>query len=503
MKARFGLWTKIAVVGASVLTMFACSSSDEDAPGGSSDTSFCGALAAAYTKCGGAATSCGSTMAEQCTKVAGLLSPSVLTAATACLQASTCDSDPLTCLGSTLTGLTPTDAQTHLVESYCGSCSVAPAEACKTAFFGAGGTPGLGVALLPFGDPLVAAVDEECTSSSLGKTACQAKFSTCLSATATKVLVQTVSTDAVACVFTAIKDGLTGAASGGGGGGGGKDGGTATGCKDCTGCCQDGKCQTGDQESACGSGGAACETCSGGATCTGGQCKAPCGPDTCGGCCDASGGCQVGTATSACGAAGEACTACGGASACDKGQCVATSCKATCTSGCCTAAGCQTGTTASACGTGGNACTACGTGRTCQAGACVIAGTSTWNVVLVNAKVPAKKADGSSWDAFSGLPDPFAELTCQGTTGTSATVSDTLSPSWSATVLSNLTAATLKTGIAVHLYDSDVAFNDSIGTCNIPVTDATFDGVLRTATCPPAAGSGDVSFTMGYRILPH
>src|SRR6476646_10513606 len=87
MKARFGLWTKLAVVGASVLTMFACSSSEEDAPGGSSDTSFCGALAAAYTKCGGAATSCGTTMAEQCTKVAGLLSPSVLTAATTCLQA--------------------------------------------------------------------------------------------------------------------------------------------------------------------------------------------------------------------------------------------------------------------------------------------------------------------------------------------------------------------------------------------------------------------------------
>src|SRR6185369_17479059 len=54
----------------------------------------------------------------------------------------------------------------------------------------------------------------------------------------------------------------------------------------CTGCCQGDSCVAGTGADACGTGGLAWQTCISGAACTLGVCQFPCGPDTCGGCCD-------------------------------------------------------------------------------------------------------------------------------------------------------------------------------------------------------------------------
>ena len=471
MAIRSSVWTKLAAVGVSIATMIACSSSSSDSAA-SPEESFCGARADAYAKCtgsGGSQSSCGSTIGAECTKVAALLNPSVLGAATTCLQSHACGTDPLTCLGSSLSSLTPSGGQSKLVDSYCSKCSSVPEDACKTAFFGVAGKPGIGIALLPFGDAPLAAVEDACTSNPLGMTACQAAFSSCLTATATKVLATSISPDAVTCLLTGIKDGLTSAASGTDGGSTTSDDGgpstTDSGCTDC-------------------------------------NPPPPCGPDNCAGCCDGSGQCQSGSASSACGAGGGTCSPCGGTTACSAGQCIETSCKATCTSGCCTAMGCQPGNALMACGTGGNACAACGNGRTCNAGACALSGTSTWDVVLVSAVIPAVNASGGSWDIFGGLPDPYADATSGATTGSVPYISDTLTPTWSATILSNVSATQLKSQLSIHLLDYDIAFNDSIGTCNIAVSDAFFDGTLRTAMCP-ASSASEVAFTLSYRIKAH
>jgi hypothetical protein len=361
--------------------------------------------------------------------------------------------------------------------------------------------PGVGVALLPFGEKPLEAVEESCTSNKLGKTACQAAFSTCLTTTATKVLVESVSADAVKCVLTGIKDGVTGAGSSSSGGSGTSSG--SPGCSGCKGCCQEGACKDGSVAEACGTGGDACETCSAGAACTEGKCVSACGPDSCAGCCDASGQCQTGGADATCGSGGAACVACAGANSCSEGQCIATSCKASCAAGCCSAAGCQTGNTTAACGSGGNACVACGGGRVCEGGTCKLGTSSTWDVVLVAAHLPAKNAGGGDWDPFGGLPDPFAQATSGATVGaTTAGKANTLNAVWNANVLENVSATSLKAQLKIELWDDDTVFHDHVGICLVAVTDASFDGTLKTASCPPAA-SGDAAFTVDYRLKAH
>jgi hypothetical protein len=404
---------------------------------------------------------------------------------------------PLGCLGKALGKATPSAAQTKLATDYCESCSVAGGEACKTAFFGTPSVPGLAIALLPFGDAIVEAVDTSCTKNVLGKAACQAAFTTCLGAQTTKLLATSISVDSAKCLVDGIKDGLSKVGTGDGGGGDG----SASGCTDCAGCCQDGVCQTGDDALACGTGGGACESCQGGAACTGGKCASTCGPDNCAGCCNADGTCTTTGTKAACGTGGGACTACTGAKTCQAGACIEPTCKASCTSGCCTSAGCQTGTSTAACGTGGNACTACGTGQSCVAGACQLSGTATFDFVAVGARLPAKNASGGDWDAFGGLPDALVVATSGAATGTSPNRPDTLTPIWNATLLSNLTATALKASLRVDLTDADVAFNDVIGGCAITLQSTDFDGALHTVNCPAAAGG--VALSVDYRVKAH
>lgn len=480
-------------LGLSFGTVIACSSSTDDTP--SPEASFCDALAEAYAGCAGAAGACGDTMRVDCTKLAALLNPSVLSAATTCLKGASCDANPLGCLGASLADVAPTPSQAKLAESFCEGCSPVGGDACEAAFFGAGDVPGAGVALLPFGDAPLSAIEASCTSNRLGKTACQAAFSTCLATTVTKVLVESVSAEAVKCVLGGINDGLGSAASGGGRDGGG----SGAACEGCAGCCEDGICKDGVEAGACGSGGGACESCNGGATCREGKCVAACGPDTCAGCCDADGQCRAGSSSGACGSGGEACTSCGGDRTCSEGACIDASCQATCASGCCTSAGCQPGDAPSACGKGGNACVACGAGRTCSGGACQIGVASKWDVVLVAARLPDKSG---GWDVFGGLPDPFAQASTGSIVGAMTEVkANTLTPTWNAIVLEDVSASALKSQLKVEVWDDDPVFDDHVGICLVNVTDASFDGKLKTASCPPAA-SGDVAFEIDYRLKP-
>lgn len=447
------------VAGSLVLgTIFACSDASET-PKPSAPASFCDALSTAYARCGGA-TSCGTAMSADCAKLASLLAPSVLEGATSCVKSTDCGSDPLACLGKALGGATPSAAQTKLGTDYCSSCSVVGGDACNTAFIGTADVPGLGFALLPFGDALMTEIDTECTTSSLGKTACQGAFSTCLTATTTKFLANSVSTTSAKCLIEGIKAGLEPAAPGGSGGG--SDGGAGA-----------------DSATP----------------------PAPCGPENCAGCCEADDACRTTASDTACGRAGNACAPCAGAKICERGRCIDSTCKASCASGCCSETGCQGGSTTDACGTGGNACSACGPGQTCAAGVCSVDAGALFDFVAVGATIPALNQSGGSWDAFSGLPDPLLKATSGAAAGETTYAPDTLSPQWNKVVLSGLSASALQANLKIELFDSDTAFDDVIGGCAVTLTGAEFDGALYTASCPASATG--VALTVSYRLKAH
>jgi hypothetical protein len=158
-------------------------------------------------------------MNTDCTKLAGIVSPTILAGATTCINAKACGSDPLSCLGTALGSATETPAQTSLATSYCDSCSVKGGEVCTTAFFGSGSVPGLAAVLLPFGDAPLEAVESACTSNKLGKTVCQSGFSTCLTATTTTFLAKTISADSAKCLLEGIAAGAKSSGDGGADGG--------------------------------------------------------------------------------------------------------------------------------------------------------------------------------------------------------------------------------------------------------------------------------------------
>ena len=453
MVIRLRVSTMIVAASLVLGTLFACSSSDE---GSSSSPSagFCDALSSAYAKCGGAS-SCGTSMSTDCTKLASLLAPSILEGATGCVKSTECGTDPLSCFGKALGGAKASAAQTKLGSDYCESCSLVGGDACNTAFVGTEQVPGLGFALLPFGDAPIAEIDSACTKSSLGKTACQASFTACVSATTTKFLATTVSADSAKCLIEGIKAGLA-SVGGGGGDGGGGDGAVPV---------------------------------------------TTCGPDNCSGCCTAAGTCNTANDNAACGTAGAACTACAGARVCDNGQCIDSSCKASCASGCCNGSGCQTGSATNACGKGGNACSVCGNGQTCGAGTCSVDGSALFDFVAVGARVPALNQSGGSWDAFSGLPDPYLKATSGAAAGQTSYASDTLTPVWNTTILIGLSVNALKADLKLEMSDSDTAFDDLVGGCAVKLTGAEFDGALHTVACPASATG--VALSIDYRLRAH
>jgi hypothetical protein len=159
---------------------------------------------------------------------------------------------------------------------------------------------------------------------------------------------------------------------GGAFGGGFCQGTTQCGPQTCAGCCVNGVCAFGSQDSACGTGGSACQNCANlGETCNNGTCAAPaCSPLNCAGCC-AGNVCVVGSGNALCGAGGKACIDCTAFGDVCKGQtctpppppCGPANCP-----GCCDAQGiCEGGFLGSSCGSGGAACTSCtAQGSTCD-----------------------------------------------------------------------------------------------------------------------------------------
>ncbi len=456
------------------------------------EQAFCSAMAKSYECAGSSQASCAKSITPDCSKLASLVNPSVLDGATKCIQAAGCGSDPLGCLASSLDGVRPSAVQSTFATEFCSSCSVVTGDSCIAAFYGNATTPGLGYLLLPFGDTLVEDVGSACTKNKLGRAACQAAFSSCLSVQASQTLAGAISVDSATCLLDGLKTGLTVVD------GGKREGGAA--CTGCAGCCANGKCVAGDTPSACGAGGGACQSCGSGSSCTNGICVPPCGPDTCAGCC-AAGVCQDGNAPTACGSRGATCIACPGGDACTNHQCIDPSCKASCTSGCCNAAGCEPGSTANACGTGGNACTDCGSGRACSSGKCGFDGASLWDLVVIAARLPATTLQNDAWDALGGLPDPYAKAISGVNSGTTISVADTLTPQWNATLLDGIAASNLIAELKFELWDSDVTFDDFVGGCTLTLTNAEFDANLHTVSCPQT--DTGVALQVDYRLKPH
>jgi hypothetical protein len=224
MRRLLGLLASLSLTSF-VLVWSGCSSTSEGQAPATPEQAFCSAVGESLQKCTNTATSCAAVVTD-CAKITTLLNPSLLEAATACIKSSSCDNGgPLSCLGRSIGKVKASAPQQAFATHYCEGCSVVPGEACTTAFYPTEGVPGLGVLLLPFGDGIVTAVDEACTSSKLGKTACQSSFSTCVGIQAAKSLAQTLSVDTASCLVSSIQAGIANA--GAGDGGAAEDGGEA------------------------------------------------------------------------------------------------------------------------------------------------------------------------------------------------------------------------------------------------------------------------------------
>ncbi len=141
------------------------------------------------------------------------------------------------------------------------------------------------------------------------------------------------------------------------------------------GCCVKDQCVRLAEQSnmQCGTHGADCAGCATGERCRLGTCTAlPCGPQTCGTCCDQGMCLAPSTLTGArCGAGGSACSACPQYAACSAGQCVVPSCNpGNCGSGCCVSGACAPGDSHASCGSGASSCQGCSGAQRCANGAC-------------------------------------------------------------------------------------------------------------------------------------
>lgn len=473
----------LAAVGI-VIALGGCTSDPAKGP-----ATFCSA--ATSTKCK-EPSDCDSAIATGCGTLDKALSASTLAAAQDCIESGVCGA--ANCLARAQKSAVPSKAHRALAESYCTFCAP-DLEDCEAQFYAKKGRlPG--VLVLPYGEEVAKAVDDECTGD---RDACRAHFATCATETIARVVGEMLDAEVAECVVSGFRHDEGGSVPGGGP--------QVTTCTpaNCAGCCRDDKCEEGTTESACGAGAGACETCSGAQKCSSGKCKEPCGPNNCKGCCDGD-TCVSGNATDKCGGDGAACTSCttqASSFVCSNHTCIDASCQATCVNGCCTAAGCQPGTSAKACGTGGEACIDCGYGRTCgSAKSCAIDPNALWDFYVSFASVPDKDSTGASWDFQNGAPDPYlvaySSLGSSSHYGETSVQKDTTVPFWAETPLKAIKAAELMNHLSFDIWDSDIDFDDLIGGCTLPITPAVFDGSLQSHVCP--AGPGTVSVELWYRI---
>lgn len=470
-----------------LLTLPGCSS--DPAPAGAGD--FCGVSKSSNTSCA-EPNECDMQIGGDCASLGKALSDSTVSAARDCLESGICGVS--SCVSRAQKGSAPTAAHKKLAANFCELC--APNLPDCVATFYKRGSKSAGLAVLPYGEDVVKAVDDACT----GDEGCQAKFTTC----AATVIAEQVGEVLDAATADCVLQGFTKDEGEGPLGPDGKPQVVTCTPANCTGCCRDDKCEKGDATSACGAGAKACEICASTSKCTGGVCKEPCGPNTCQGCCDGD-TCVQGTTKDKCGEEGGACKACDGALVCSNHTCIDGSCQATCTNGCCSEAGCQPGNTAAACGTSGEACVDCGVGRTCSAAACQLDRTSLWDVYVSFAVVPDTDKNGAAWDVLAGAPDPYLKVfTSEGASvhsGQTTALTDSTFPFWAETPVKGVKASELLANTTVEVWDSDVDVDDYIGGCKLPLTPAIFDGSLQDTTCVATATGVEVS--VYYRINPH
>jgi hypothetical protein len=296
------------------------------------------------------------------------------------------------------------------------------------------------------------------------------------------------------------------------------------------GCCKNGACMAGDSDTACGHGGGDCTACGSTTACDQQRCRDICGPLTCAGCCRDDGTkfkvCEGGGAVDKCGKNGAACINCGTGALCNAGTCVDASCSQNNPTGCCSGPTPLGGRSTSACGTGGAACVDCGAHYSCPNGTCVVDPNSTWDVKVLTGVVPDDTFTppynlGDTWDSWTGAPDPYVVFTT--TDGSSPSVtggdsgneqSNNYKPDWQELViLYNVTAAQLKNSLVIEMWDHDsFSANDKIGICTLPLTDADFDGTVRTKVCEPVMKMGtencnsnpcQAGWSLKIKVIPH
>lgn len=274
---------------------------------------------------------------------------------------------------------------------------------------------------------------------------------------------------------------------------------------DCDGCCSGDLCMPGTKDYACGMGGEDCFACGANEACASGMCEdKPSCMATCPGCCDGD-ECKAGSKGWQCGSYGNVCENCGAGYSCEDGLCVElppAGCWESC-DGCCDDEFCMDGTDSAACGTGGNQCLACPDSFICEAGDCVLDPNSLWNVVAINGELLS--AADESWDTFGGLPDLYVVFSAGWDDDTgwaiqeeSSVKDDSNFASWDEEVLVAVFAKDLLDGgMGVHLYDSDVLKDESIGSCGISIFESDFYGEPR-GSC----GSFG-TFEVMFKIVPY
>ncbi|APR80947.1 Hypothetical protein A7982_06294 [Minicystis rosea] len=178
-----------------------------DGTGGSSSSNpqltageeLCATIQKYVNKCG-SPSPCEQALVDDCAKVVDLLSDQFLRSATSCILGG---GSPIGCLGSSFTGLTPTEPQKQFASTFCEKCTGGLVPSCTDLFFGEGSVPEqlqvAGKVILPLGDALVGKLETDCASAN--PVTCVANFSNCAQATLVK---QALPTNTVACLFDSL-----------------------------------------------------------------------------------------------------------------------------------------------------------------------------------------------------------------------------------------------------------------------------------------------------------
>lgn len=157
------------------------------------------------------------------------------------------------------------------------------------------------------------------------------------------------------------------------------------------------------------------------------------------------------------------------------------------------------------CGQSGEICQICRGNTTCLDGACAIDPESLWNIVVINAEVMMSPPDGE-WDTWGSDPDLYVEISVSWNDESeewevqerTSTKDDTLFTTWDETVISGVPARRiLNGGIGVQLWDADLLYDQSIGSCGISINEADLGG-------PPRGSCGSFGdFEVTFQIVPY